>query len=89
MRLRFAWLALLALSGCAGDVPAAEGIALRDPLGLIDDVYDSGNSLRLYVLPAESFTCAPSSGGRMAVPTSRASRATVNTMRKLSQPTDT
>lgn len=62
MRLRFACVALLALSACAGDVPAGEGIALRDPLGLVDDVYGSGNSLRLYVLPAASFACTPASG---------------------------
>lgn len=35
----------------------ANVVALRDPFGLIDDVAAAGNSLRLYVLPAETYAC--------------------------------
>lgn len=69
MRLRFALLALLGLSSCVADTdPGARGIALRDPLGLIDDVYDSGNSLRLYVLPADAYACTESTGEVLPAP---------------------
>lgn len=65
MRLRSGWVPLLfsiPLVACAAEVPAGRGVALRDPLGLIDDVYASGNSLRLYVLPGGEFSCDATTG---------------------------
>ncbi|AKF07588.1 hypothetical protein [Sandaracinus amylolyticus] len=63
MRLCFVCLALVALTtACTAETAPGRGVALRDPLGLIDDVYGAGNSLRLYVLPAGSFACTPASG---------------------------
>lgn len=55
--------ACLVLSALAGLVPSCTataepaGIALRDPYGLIDDVIGSSNTLRLFVLPSETYAC--------------------------------
>ncbi|UJR79809.1 hypothetical protein [Sandaracinus amylolyticus] len=62
MRLCFVCLALVALTACTAETAPGRGVALRDPLGLVDDVYGAGNALRLYVLPADAFTCTPASG---------------------------
>lgn len=55
-------LALLVLASllpsCASDV-AATGLAINDPLGLIDQVQ---GPLRLFVLPAESYACDATTG---------------------------
>ncbi len=54
---------LIVVAGCATDVgPVGSAIAIRDPLGLIDDVYASGNQLRLHVLPAATYTCDSGTG---------------------------
>lgn len=52
---------LTALLGCSAEARVT-GMEIRDPLGLIDDVYMSGNSLRLVVLPAEAYPCEPTTG---------------------------
>jgi hypothetical protein len=54
-------LAMLAI-GCAAPTGNGSAIALRDPLGLIDDVYASGNTLRLLVLPGDRYVCDPPTG---------------------------
>lgn len=46
-------------SSCGGDV-GSTGLAINDPLDLIDDV-DAG-TLRLFVLPAESYACEATTG---------------------------
>lgn len=46
-------------SSCGGDV-AGTGLAINDPLDLIDDVDDG--TLRLFVLPAESYACEATTG---------------------------
>jgi len=61
MRLRSGLVLLLALAGCAPDARVSS-LAIRDPLALIDDVYASGNTLRLVVLPGEAYPCDATSG---------------------------
>lgn len=61
MRLRSGLVLLLALAGCAPDARVSS-LAIRDPLALIDDVYASGNTLRLVVLPGEAYPCDSTSG---------------------------
>lgn len=61
MRLRSGLVLLLALVGCATDAHVS-GLAIRDPLGLVEDVYGSGHELRLYVLPGDPYGCNASSG---------------------------
>lgn len=43
--------------GCVAPTTGARGIALDDPLGLVQDVASTGHPLRVYVLPASSYTC--------------------------------
>lgn len=52
-------LACLAFASCGGDV-GSTGLAINDPLDLIDDVYDG--QLRLFVLPAGEYTCDAATG---------------------------
>ncbi len=47
--------------GCSADTGGG-AVALRDPLGLVDDVFASGNPLRLYVLPGDGYACDPTTG---------------------------
>ncbi len=62
MKSRFAACVCLSFSACIADAPAPRAITLRDPLGLIDNVYANGNALELYVLPNGSYACTPSTG---------------------------
>ena len=65
MRLRSRLALCLALAGATSScAPPAHvsGLEIRDPLGLIDDVYASGNELRLTILPSDAYTCDPTSG---------------------------
>lgn len=52
-------LACSSLLSCATDV-GATGLAINDPLDLIDDIDPGG--LRLFVLPAESYSCEATTG---------------------------
>lgn len=52
-------LACSSLLSCATDV-GATGLAINDPLDLIDDIDPGG--LRLFVLPAETYSCAATTG---------------------------
>lgn len=63
MDLRLTACAGLFLTACIADAPASRAITLHDPLGLIDNVYASGNALELYVLPADAHACTASTGG--------------------------
>lgn len=56
--VRSALLALPLLASCAGDV-SSSGLALNDPLDLIDDIQ---GPLRLYVVPADRYTCDSTRG---------------------------
>jgi cysteine-rich repeat protein len=55
---RLAALCLLSLASCASDT-SSTGLALNDPLDLIDDVE---GPLRLFVLPAPAFSCDRTTG---------------------------
>jgi cysteine-rich repeat protein len=55
---RVAVLALLSLASCASDT-SSTGLALNDPLDLIDDVE---GPLRLFVVPAPAYTCDRTTG---------------------------
>ncbi len=54
--------AALSVPGCVAPTAAARGIALDDPLGLVQDVAAAGNPLRVYVLPAAGYSCSTSTG---------------------------
>lgn len=52
----------LCAPGCVAPSAGARGIALDDPLGLVQDVASAGNPLRVYVVPAASYACSTSTG---------------------------
>jgi hypothetical protein len=52
----------LVVVACAPGEARVASVALRDPLTLIDEVYASGNSLRLYVVAADAYGCDASTG---------------------------
>ncbi len=58
VRALSALLFLPALVSCAADV-GSSGLAINDPLGLIDDVQ---GPLRLFVLPADAYACDATTG---------------------------
>ncbi len=51
-------LALVASASCAPEV-GSSGLAIHDPLALIDDVE---GPLRLFILPGDAYTCDPTTG---------------------------
>jgi len=53
-------LAALFCASCAS--VGSSAVELRDPLALVDDVYNSGNQLRLYVVPSDRYACDPLTG---------------------------
>ncbi len=62
MKSRLAACVCLSLSACITDASSSRAITLRDPLGLIENVYASGHALELYVLPSGTYACTPNTG---------------------------